>query len=398
MTGYKKIALFVLLVVSLAACQPGIPTLPPPVTATVSTEPPPSPTLTETPTKVPTETGTVTPTVPPSTVELDGATVQAGFSLIKFADLPRPTAFDFDSTGRMYVTSQDGNLYRLNDRDNDGRADSQEVYSSGYNQPLGVAVHGPTGDVYVSERGRITIARDTDHDGKADQKRTFVRGLPFRKFQNNNLEFGPAGFLYLGVGSTCDACQDRHGYSATILRINVDTREVQVYATGLRNSYDLAFHPETGELFATDNGRDDVGLDGPFEELNRIVQGGDYGYPGCWNEQDAPGCEGTIPAVTFFEAHSSANGVDIYNGQSFPPEYRGNAFVSIYGIGQKSAQTGVRRVVLIPEGRTYRSQSEWFALFPAGHTPLPLSFGPGDALYVGDYLGDAIYRISYGLP
>jgi glucose/arabinose dehydrogenase len=254
--------------------------------------------------------------------------------------------------------------------------------------------------VYVSHQGKITVARDKNGDGVADEKRNLVTGLPFRKHQNDNLEFGPDGFLYMGLGSTCDACQDTHGYSATILRINIDPREIEVYATGLRNPYDLAFHPETGELFATDNGRDDLGLDAPFEELNHIVRGGDYGYPDCWNEQDAPECEHTIPAIAFFEAHSSANGVDFYNGQRFPAQYRLNAFVSIFGIGLKSAQTGVQRVVLIPTetGDTYRGETEWFALFPAGHTPLPLSFGPDDALYVGDYLGNAIYRISYGLP
>jgi glucose/arabinose dehydrogenase len=300
----------------------------------------------------------------------------------------------------MFVTSQDGNVYLLNDEDKDGRADSQAVYSSGYVFPLGVAVHAPTGDVYVSHQGKITIARDTNGDGRADKKQTFVSGLPFKKHQNDNLEFGPDGFLYMGLGSTCDACEDSHGYSATILRINIDTRGIEVYASGLRNPYDIAFHPETGELFATDNGRDDLGLDGPFEELNHIIQGGDYGYPGCWNEQDAPGCENTTHAVAFFEAHSSANGVDFYNGESFPSQYRGNAFVSIFGIGLKSAQTGIQRVVLspVPDGDTYRGKASWFVRFPAGVTPLPLLFGPDDALYVGDYLGGAIYRISYGLP
>jgi glucose/arabinose dehydrogenase len=182
------------------------------------------------------------------------------------------------------------------------------------------------------------------------------------------------------------------------LRFNVETGESEIYATGLRNPYDIAFHPETGDLFATDNGRDDLGSDAPFEELNHILQGGDYGYPDCWNEQDSPDCEDTIPAAAFFEAHSSANGVDIYGGESFPSEYRGNAFVSIFGVGLERLQTGIQRVVLIPEGETYTGETSWFVRFPAGASPLPLLFGPDDALYVGEYFGNAIYRISYGLP
>lgn len=182
------------------------------------------------------------------------------------------------------------------------------------------------------------------------------------------------------------------------MRFNVETGESEIYASGMRNPFDIAFHPETDELFATDNGRDDLGMDAPFEELNHIVQGGDYGYPDCWNEQDQPGCEETIPAIVFFESHSSANGIDIYNGEQFPTEYRGNAFVSIFGSWLKpNVQTGIQRVILNPGGDTYTGDASWFIRFPAGVMPLPLLFSPDGALYVGDYVGNAIYRISYGL-
>ncbi|HSK88791.1 MAG TPA: PQQ-dependent sugar dehydrogenase, partial [Anaerolineales bacterium] len=386
----------VLIVTVLAACQPGTST---------STLPPPAPTATSRPTDTPipppTETAapTLIPTIPASTVELQGAEVPPGFSVIKFADLYRPTAFAFDTKGRMYVASQDGNIYLLVDDDKDGRSDSRATFASGYYFPLGVAVHAPSGDVYVSYQGAITVLSDTDGDGRSDQERLLVNDLPFDKHQNDNLEFGPDGWLYIGVGSTCDACEDPDPRSATILRFNVDTGESEIYATGMRNPFDIAFHPETGELFATDNGRDDLGMDSPFEELNHIVQGGDYGYPDCWNEQNIPGCEGTIPAVAFFEAHSSANGVDFYAGEKFPAEYRGDAFVSIFGSWLKSnVQTGIQRVVLSPSGNTYTAQTSWFIRFPSGGMPLPLLFGPDEALYVGDYVNDAIYRISYGAP
>jgi len=332
-------------------------------------------------------------------VELEGAEVPPGFSLIKFADLYRPTAFTFDAQGRMYVASQDGNVYLLTDDDKDGRADSRFTFATGYYFPLGVAVHAPSGEVYVSYQGAITVLADTDGDGRSDQERILVNDLPFDLHQNDNLEFGPDGWLYIGVGSTCDACEDPDPRSATILRFNVDTGKSEIYATGMRNPFDIAFHPETSELFATDNGRDDLGMEAPFEELNHIVPGGDYGYPNCWNEQEAHGCENTVPPVAFFESHSSANGVDFYSGERFPAEYRGDAFVSIFGSWLKpGVQTGIQRVVLSPSGDTYTGETSWFIRFPAGVMPLPLLFGPDDALYVGDYVNDAIYRISYGVP
>lgn len=388
--------LFGSIFILLVACQPSTstatPAPPTPTETLASTETPsPEPTVTEAPTLV--------PTIPASTVELEGAEVPPGFSLIKFADLYRPTAFAFDAEGRIYVASQDGNVYLLIDEDKDGRSDSRSTFASGYYFPLGVAVHDASREVYVSYQGAIAVLKDNDGDGRSDQERLLVDDLPFDKHQNDNLEFGPDGWLYIGVGSICDACDDPDPRGATILRFNVDTGESEIYATGMRNPFDIAFHPETGELFATDNGRDDLGMDAPFEELNHIVQDGDYGYPDCWNEQDAPGCEATIPAIAFFESHSSADGVDFYNGATFPSEYQGNAFVSIFGSWLKpNVQTGIQRVILNPGGNTYQTETGWFIRFPAGVMPLPLLFGPDDALYVGDYVNDAIYRISYGIP
>lgn len=385
----------------LAACQSGTTTatLPAPATSTIASTTAPATENPLPPQSTAAETLTPVSTVPASTVDLEGAELAAGFSLIRFAELYRPTGFTFDDEGRLYVTSQDGNVYILQDTNEDGRADSRATFATGYYFPLGVAIHEPTGDVYVSYQGAITVLRDTDGDDRADSERLLVDDLPFDEHQNDNLEFGPDGWLYIGVGSTCDACEDPDPRSASILRFNVETGESEIFATGMRNPYDIAFHPETGELFATDNGRDDLGMESPFEELNHIVQGGDYGYPDCWNEHDQPGCEETIPPLAFFESHSSANGVDIYNGENFPPEYRGNVFVSIFGSWLKAnVQTGIQRVVLIPHGETYTAEASWFIRFPAGVMPLPVLFGPDDSMYVGDYVNDAIYRISYGLP
>ena len=384
----------------LVACQPTTST-PTPISfsPTPMASSAPSETVSPEPTLTETATPTQVPTIPPSTIELEGAELPPGFSLIKFADLYRPTGFTFDEQGRLYVTSQDGNVYILQDEDHDGRVDARLTFATGYYFPLGVAIHQPTGDVYVSYQGAISVLQDTNGDDRADNERLLVDDLPYDKHQNDNLEFGPDGWLYVGVGSTCDACEDPDPRSASILRFDVETGENEIYATGMRNPYDVAFHPETGELFATDNGRDDLGMEAPFEELNHIVQGGDYGYPGCWNEHDQPGCEETIPPVAVFEAHSSANGVEFYNGESFPPEYRGIGFVTIFGSWLKpNVQTGIQRIVLVPQGEAYTTETSWFIQFPAGVMPLPVLFGPDDALYVGDYINDVIYRVSYGMP
>jgi glucose/arabinose dehydrogenase len=385
----NKILLFVC--VFLAACQAAVPS----AEINIPTAIPPTAQL---PTPLP-NTPTAVPTIPASVVELPGAELPPGFSLIKFADLARPTAFAFDAAGRLFATSQDGNLYRLTDTNHDGRVDTTSIFASGYDFPLGVAVQESTGEVYVSQKGVISVLTDNNQDGLADNEKILAGDLPFGEHQNDNLVFGPDGWLYIGVGSTCNACQDTNPLSASILRFNVQTGDREVYARGLRNPYGLAFDPATGDLFATDNGRDDLGMDAPFEELNHIVLNGDYGYPNCWNEQNQPGCEHTIPAIATFEAHSSADSVVIYAAQNFPTQYQGNAFVTIFGSWLKGGlQTGIQRVILKPQGDTYQAETSWFVRFPQGVMPLPLVVGPDGALYVGDYINGTIYRISYGTP
>src|SRR5689334_1192017 len=229
----------------LAGCQSAINTVEPSAPVPINTNtalstgtPVPQSTTTKTPTPI--------PTVPASTVELNGAEVSPGFSLIKFADLYRPTAFAFDERGRMYVTSQDGNVYILHDENKDGRVDTRATFATGYYFPVGVAVQVPSGDVYVSYHGAITILSDTNGDDRADKEKIFVDHLPTGKHQNDNLKFGPDGKLYIGVGSTCDACEDSDPRSAAILRFDIVTGKSEIVATGMRNPYDLAFQPVTG--------------------------------------------------------------------------------------------------------------------------------------------------------
>lgn len=367
-------------------------------TSTLTLTLPPTLTPTFTPTLPATLTPTLSPTLPPTAtpvIEIEGALLPPGFSLTKYADLYRPTSLTFDPNGRLFATSFDGTVHVFTDEDGDGRSDQDDLFAWGFATPLGVVARTQPRDILVSSTGKISVLRDTDGNNRAETIFNLVDGLPNGLHQNNNLKFGPDGWLYMGVGSTCDVCDEADERSATIMRFDPVSGAGEVVATGLRNAYDLAWHPLTGDLFATENGRDDLGVNDPPEELNWITSGSNYGWPGCWGEMEGSNCEGTTQASGFFAPRSSANSIEFYTGDAFPQQYRNSAFVTLFGSFETRVDTGILQLVITPSGESYSTEMLWFVTYPDAR-PLGLTIGPDGALYFGDYFQDAIYRVSYG--
>jgi glucose/arabinose dehydrogenase len=149
---------------------------------------------------------------------------------------------------------------------------------------------------------------------------------------------GPDNKLYVSIGSSCDLCVEQDPLRATVTRYNRDGSQPEVVARGLRNSVGIAFRPGTGELWGVDNGRNGLGEQQPPEELNRIVQGGDYGWPFCHGDRQPspefndPGrCAATIPPAWTMGAHTAPLGLAFYDGLNFPPAYQGDAIIARHG-------------------------------------------------------------------
>ena len=182
--------------------------------------------------------------------------------------------------GTLFVGTRDtGNLYALRDADGDHRADSTYVLARDLNTPNGVVVHD--GDLYVAEISRILRYDDISNNlSRPPEPEVAVDGLPSEEHHGwKFIDVGPDGKLYVPVGAPCNICNPDDPF-ATILRMNLDGSEREVVARGVRNSVGFDWHPETGELWFTDNGRDWMGDDVPPCELNRVTDTGQhFGYP-----------------------------------------------------------------------------------------------------------------------
>ena len=306
-------------------------------------------------------------------------------------DIPSPTAFVLDDQDRLYIATQGGHILRVNDADTGEPPTDIVAIARGIAFPLGLAFHD--GALYISSRGEITRLTDNDGDGDPETSRTIISYLPVGPHQNNGPAIGPDGKLYVPIGSSCDACIiQEDAYNATIMRFNLDGSKPEVYASGLRNVYQLAFHPEDGTLWAADNGRDDQGYAVP-EELNLIVEGGVYGWPHCWGTGGGSKCEGTIPPVAELASRSSADGLIFYTGVQFPEEYSNNIFITLWGAADGSTGRNVVRIELTKQVEQYTARVSNFAT--GFNRPLPIIVAPDGSLLIGDHEAGRILRISY---
>lgn len=309
-----------------------------------------------------------------------GPGVPRGFSASVYASgFSSPTALAFGPDKRLYVAGEGGAVLAL------GRSGPTTV-ASGLGVILGIAWHAHV--LYVSSTGRI-ITLTPSSGYRRFTTHVIVSGIPTGRHQNDGIAFA-GGWMYVGVGSTCNACVESDPRSASIMRFHLDGSHAQVYAHGLRNPYGLAIRPATGRLYATDNGRDDYGDSVP-DELNLIQGGGRYGWPDCWGRNGGSNCAGTIAPVALFEPHSSADGLVFYTGKSFPAGYRGDAFVAEWGDDVTSLGTGhiVKRVHFVGARAVVSTFATGFS------HPLAVTIEPSGALLVADNGTGIIWRIAW---
>ena len=348
--------------------------------------------------------------LPAAGADLSAIDLPRGFHITRFADsVPGARSLALGANGTVFVgTRSEDVVYALADRDGDGVAESTYVLARGLFTPNGVTFRD--GALYVAETGRLLRYDSIEAHLAAPPAPVVLNAtLPREGWHGwRYLRAGPDGFLYMAVGAPCNVCDrgDDERF-ATIVRLLPDGDSVTVFARGVRNSVGFDWHPATGELWFTDNGRDWLGPDRPPDELNRAPRAGlHFGFPYC-HGGDIPDpqftrgtCgDATAPAVRL-GAHVAALGMRFYTGTMFPPEYRGRIFIAEHGSWNRVIPVGYRITTVRQDGGALQYgvfASGWLsrARRAAWGRPVDLLVMPDGALLVSDDEAGAVYRITY---
>ena len=205
-----------------------------------------------------------------------------GFSISVYAsNVPGARSMTLGTNGTLFVGSRaEGKVYALVDSDGDGRADEVITIASGLRSPNGVAFRN--GALYVAEINRI-LRFDAIETRLKNPPKAVVVSAAFPDKSHHGwkfIRFGPDGRLYVPVGAPCNVCEEKDPRFASIMRMNPDGSNLEIFAKGVRNTVGFDWHPRTGELWFTDNGRDWLGDNQPPDELNRAPKLGlHFGFP-----------------------------------------------------------------------------------------------------------------------
>ncbi|MFT6871348.1 MAG: glucose/arabinose dehydrogenase [Roseivirga sp.] len=305
------------------------------------------------------------------------------------------------------------NVYALTDTDGDMVADKVDTIATGLNMPNGV--YFKDGDLFVAEVSKILRFPDIMNNLAAPKSEVIFDEYPTDGHHGwKFISFGPDGKLYVPVGAPCNVCDksEENEVYASITRMNPDGSDMEVYVKGVRNSVGFAWHPVTGEMWFTDNGRDLLGDDVPACELNHVsAEGEHFGFP-YWHQGDIADPdfgEGRSqndykkPAYKF-EPHSAPLGLRFYGGDMFPAKYKNNLLVAQHGSWNRSPDAGhigyQLRFVQVEGDKVVKSE-----IFADGWLdketnkgwgkPVDIMEMPDGSILVSDDVNHCIYRISY---
>jgi glucose/arabinose dehydrogenase len=345
-----------------------------------------------------------------ASLPLERIKLPPGFKIAIYAEVDNARSLAISPAGVLYVGNRKGgSVYAIQDTDGDFKADKKWVIASGLNSPNGVAFRN--GDLYVAEVSKITkypaIEKNLDNPVKPV---VVADDFPTETHHGSKyIAFGPDDKLYVPVGAPCNICEPDEEIFASITRLNPDGSGREIFAKGVRNTVGLAWHPETKQLWFTDNGRDVMGDNIPNCELNYAPRlGMHFGFPYCHEGAvkdpefgDKRSCESFVPPVEKLGPHVAPLGLKFYTGNMFPDSYRNDIFVARHGSWNRSKKIGYDVVFVTIE----KNKSGGMKPFATGWLdeqnqkawgrPVDLLILKDGSMLVSDDTANVIYRISY---
>ncbi len=256
-------------------------------------------------------------------VEVETSTIVSG--------LAAPWGLAFLPNGAALVTERDSGRLLSVDRSGDVE-EVQQLPEGGTGEGglLGVAV-SPN---YESD-GLVYAYYTTAQDNRVvrfrlgEEPETILTGIPVASFHNGGrIAFGPDSLLYVGTGDAGErgTSQDPNSLGGKILRLTPEGNVPSdnpfpnnpVYSYGHRNVQGLAWD-KNGQLYASEFGQS------TYDEVNRIVPGGNYGWPNVEGTGGEPTY--TDPITTFATREASPSGAEILKNGVIP-QWEGNIFTA----------------------------------------------------------------------
>ncbi|MGE0751514.1 MAG: sorbosone dehydrogenase family protein [Variibacter sp.] len=340
-------------------------------------------------------------------IQLDKLKVPKGFKIELYASgVANARSMRLGDKGTLFVSTRlAGNVYAIVDKD--GKREVKTI-AKGLHRPNGLAFKN--GALYVAELSKIwkydNIEANLDNPLKPqllndDFPTDEAHGWKF-------IGIGPDNKLYVPVGQPCNNCipSDKHGQ---IRRMDLDGKNMEVIARGVRNTVGFDWNPVNKQLYFTDNGRDWASEDLPNDELNRITApnqnfGSPYCYQGDFLDPEfgwGRSCSEFDKPVALLGPHTAALGMRFYEGKSFPRRYHNAIFIARHGSWNRTKKLGGDVVVAtLNKDGSVRSIEPFLTGFIQDNNYIGrpvdvLVMKDGSMLVSDDYAG-AIYRVSYG--
>lgn len=350
---------------------------------------------------------------PESKLPIEGLKLPKGFKIEVFADsIDGARSMAMGDDGTLFVgTRNEKKIYAIQDRDKDFKADRVIELDTTLESPNGLAFRN--GSLYVADVSKLFRYDNIEANLDSVPERTVIYDDFPEPFHHGwkYIAFGPDDKLYVPVGAPCNICDSTavDERFATISRMDPDGSNREIYARGVRNTVGFDWHPETKEMYFTDNGRDMMGDDIPPCELNRVTEAGQhFGFPFCHGGtipdpefgSQRP-CSDFVAPVQTLDAHVAPLGMKFYTGDMFPEKYKQYAFIAEHGSWNRSKKSGYKISLVKIENNEAVSYETFIEGWldqesqEAFGRPVDILLLKDGSLLISDDFGDAIYRVTY---